>query len=152
MALDPVPAAASPKTRYVVTLLSGTSWTVPAGVTYVIAKLFGGGGAGDVGGSASSIPALSGQVISSTVTTTPGASISYAIGAGGTAPAGVGGTTTFTGAASAVGGAGAKNNANGAVGPTGLGADNAGQTGGPSSAGYTGGNGGQGMIELEYWL
>lgn len=152
-------AAAGSKTRYVVTLTSGTSWTVPAGCLYVNARLIGGGGGsaasaaspqggsggnttftgattatGGTGGSGTSgqtttatrkgeagimpyIPAgsggpavlaYSGDDIETYVTTTPGASISYTIGAGG------------------VGGA---------------------------SAGYgAGGTGASGKIVLEYWV
>lgn len=65
--------------KNVVTLTSGTSWTVPAGVTKINATLIGGGGGS--GGA--------------NITTFGGAS------SGGT-----GGTTTFTGATSATGGAG----------------------------------------------
>jgi hypothetical protein len=38
--------AASAKTRYVASLTSGTSWTVPAGVNYVNVMCVGGGGGG----------------------------------------------------------------------------------------------------------
>jgi hypothetical protein len=139
----PAPSAAS-KTRYVETLTSGSSWTVPTGVTYVNVTLTGGGGGGGgtgdtatVGGAGgtttftgatsatggyggasgdrdtpntgASGPANSGSgadgahgfegsgsvldahhggfgaIISSNVSTTPGNTISYGIGAGGTA-------------------------------------------------------------------
>lgn len=135
------------KTRKLVTLTSGTSWTVPAKVTYVNVTLYGGGGGGGgngntggtggtggsttftgattaVGGpggmrggrdddyagqSANANSGLGGQtaffsengygqfisgdgfpgdIVSTTVDTTPGASIAYAIGAGGTAGVG----------------------------------------------------------------
>ncbi len=77
MGISVFPAPASP-TRRVISLTSGTSWTVPAGVTYVNATLIGGGGGtGSTGGTASNA------------------------NAGNT-----GGTTTFTGATSAVGGVG----------------------------------------------
>ena len=46
MGLSVFPAPAAGKTAYRLTLLSGTSWTVPAGVTYVNVTLTGGGGAG----------------------------------------------------------------------------------------------------------
>lgn len=69
-----------PRTRYAFTLTSGTSWTVPAGVTYVNVTLMGGGGGG-------------GGVCGGTSTT-------------GVTGGGVGGTTSFTGATSAVGGNG----------------------------------------------
>jgi len=142
------PTAAS-KTRYVETLTSGTSWTVPAGVTYVNAKLFGGGGGG--GNAPTAAPyqsgdGSSGRVIETNVTTTPAASIAYAIGAGGGAGA-TGGTTTFTGATSATGGAGGA--AAGAAGTAGEGADNYGKGG--QDYGSAGGAGGAGQIILEYW-
>lgn len=121
-----------------ITLTSGTSWTVPTGVTQVNVCLIGGGGGGgawgntlttagsaggtttftgatsatggtlgvslatgtagmtagrsatafgepgtNVGGTTSAFPGAWGQTVWSTVTTTPGASISYSIGAGG---------------------------------------------------------------------
>jgi hypothetical protein len=48
MGISVFPAAgAASKTRYVETLTSGSSWTVPAGVTYVNATLVGGGGGGE---------------------------------------------------------------------------------------------------------
>jgi hypothetical protein len=161
----PAPSAAS-KTRFLATLTSGTSWTVPAGVTYVIATLFGGGGGGGAGGNnatpgstggtttftgaTSAVggvggPAQSrdtsyagnaagansnlggqgatrsdggnstgaaeigqrGMIISTQVSTTPGSTISYSIGAGGNA--------------------------------------------GTSGDGSNGGAGGSGRIEIEYW-
>ena len=75
MGATSVPAI-SAKTRYALSVLSGTTWTVPAGVTYINATLIGGGGgAGSSGGSA-------------------------AVGNAGTA----GGSTTMTGATTALGG------------------------------------------------
>lgn len=65
------------KTRYYLSLVSGTSWTVPAGVTRINVLLVGGGGGG-------------GGVDSGTSNIA----------------AGNGGTTTFTGATSAPGGLG----------------------------------------------
>ena len=76
MAISSYPPV-TPK-RTVVTLTSGTSWTVPTGVTAVNVTLFGAGGG-------------SGGVCTSDSTATSG---------------GTGGTTTFTGATSASGGAG----------------------------------------------
>ena len=65
------------KIRFATTLTSGTSYTVPLGVTYLNVSLIGGGGGG---------------------------------GGAGTSPTdgSTGGTTTFTGATSALGGAGSK--------------------------------------------
>ena len=151
------PAAAG-KTRYVETLTSGTSWTVPAGVTYVNATLIGGGGAGgrcaNDGSGFRAGDGTGGQIISTTVTTTPGASIAYAIGAGGTAApgnntsGGNGGSTTFTGATTALGGNGGEGS-NPTAGTNGLVAFN------HSNGTFRGGNGGvaggAGQIILEYW-
>jgi len=157
----PAPVASS-KTRFVVTLTTGTSWTVPAGVTYVNAKLFGGGGGG---GGATGTPALaddgkSGQVIESNVATTPGASIAYAIGAGGTGgaasngPGGNGGATTFTGATSATGGLGGGTaTTDSPAGRNSVNGEGAGNGGGRSGGfSNTGGTGGTGKIEIEYWV
>lgn len=77
-----VPAVSAGKTSFVETLTSGTSYTVPAGVTYVNVTLFGGGGGG--GG------------VNGTATRAS---------AGGT-----GGSTTFVGATSAPGGTGGTGN------------------------------------------
>lgn len=160
-----VPFSVASKTRFATTLTSGTSWTVPAGVTYVNVTLRGGGGAGAGGfvtGSANVAAygqyGSGGQVVTSTLTTTPGASITYAIGAGGTGVAGstgnTGGTTTFTGATSAVGGnGGVVYTSAGAAGSTSFGAGNGGQAGGWNSpSGQAGGAGGNGSIDIEYWV
>jgi len=137
-------ASAASKTRYVVTLLSGTSYTVPAGCLYVNATLIGGGGNGGNSGSAViGNKGLGGQIITSNVATTPGNTIAYAIAA-------AGGTTTFTGATSAVNGNGGKSTSagDGSIGTAGASADN----GGDGALNGTGGVGGQGKIELEYWV
>lgn len=157
----PAPSAAS-KTMYRTTLTSGTSYTVPAGVTYLNVTLVGGGGgaggttaAGYVGSAG-----MPGNVVSSTLSATAGASISYAIGAGGAGSAGgnsgnngaTGGTTTFTGATSATGGLGGRaNNAafDGATGSVGFATNGGGQTG--QNAAQAGGTGGAGFITVEYW-
>ena len=109
MGVSVFPAAAGGKTMFRTTLTSGTSYTVPAGVTYLNVTLVGAGGGG--GGSGVSggetregSPGHGGQIVSSTLSVTAGASIAYAIGAGGAGgtgtnnDAGNGGTTTFTGA------------------------------------------------------
>ena len=144
----PAPSAAS-KTRYVVTLLNGSSWTVPAGVTYVNAKLFGGGG----GGANFGVQGLGGRVVTTLVTTTPGASIAYAIGAGGSGGSNApsdGGTTSFTGATSAEGGSANINSSQ--TRPTnGESANNGGQSTSANNS-NPGGVGGTGKIELEYWV
>jgi hypothetical protein len=152
-----IPAPNTSLTRRVTTLTSGTSWTVPAGVTFVNVTLVGGGGGGgntnnsSVNGAQSGW-GMGGSVVSSTLTTTPGASITYAIGAGGTAT-NVGGNTTFTGATTAVGGNEGGRTGNGDNGPNYLGGANGGQPAGSDGAGtYTGGQGGSGSINVEYWV
>lgn len=77
-------ASASSKTSKKETLTSGTSWTVPTGVNYVVATLIGGGGGG-----------------------------AFASGNNSANAPGAGGTTTFTGATSASGGNGGTANTNG---------------------------------------
>ena len=154
----PAPSAAS-KTAYRTTLISGTSWTVPAGVTYVNVTLYGGAGGNAGSWSAPGMGGISGSAVSSMVTTTPGASIAYAIGAGGaggTAGGGsgnAGGTTTFTGATSAAGGArGDQQQFGGGAGPNYRGAGNAPATNNPvATASYAGPAGGSGCIDIEYW-
>ena len=146
----------------VVTLTSGSSWTVPTGVTKVTATLIGaGGGSGRSAGSAEFNNAGSGQpgeIRITSITTTPGASISYAIGAGGTGgtsgvAAGQGGTTTFTGATSAVGGLGGPtNDAVGIAGTPGLASNNGAMFSVNGGTSRNGAAGGDGMITLEYWV
>lgn len=158
----PAPSAAS-KTRYVETLTSGTSWTVPAEVTYVNVTLVGGGGGGASNGNTDTRAhpyAGGGQIISTKVTTTPGASVSYSIGAGGAGAVsdggdagGTGGTTTFTGATSATGGISAKFDGSGTTQVDGISANNGGQ----STTRWTGtardgAAGGAGQIIIEYWV
>lgn len=138
--------------KYVESLTSGSSWTVPAGVTQVVVTTIGGGGGGwnlltdtyPSGGN--------GEMRVSTVSTTPGASIAYSIGAGGAGRITVGGivapqpggNTTFTGATTANGGYAA----GGPGGGVGLSASN----GAGFSTGTPGATGGSGMIMVEYWL
>ena len=154
LSVFPAPVASS-KTAFRTTLTSGTSWTVPAGVTYVNVTLFGGGQAGgspaNAGGTdygQRGIVGNGGQVVSSIVSTTPGASITYAIGAGGTGSTAAigasGGNTTFTGATTAAGGS--------HTGAVGQGAGNGGGAGIWAGAPNNGGNGGSGKIDIEYWV
>jgi hypothetical protein len=159
MAISVFPArSAAGKTMFRTTLTSGTSYTVPAGVTYINVTLRGGGGGGGGGTSASGVgqSGLGGQIVSSTLTVTPGASIAYAIGAGGAFGNNVpnsgsaGGNTTFTGATTALGGAGGpKSGAAGEVGTNYLNAMNGGTGGQAASQGNTGG---VGSIDIEYWV
>ena len=140
----PAATAASSKTMYRTTLTSGTSYTVPTGALYLNVKLFGGGGAGGDGYAdynyALGNDGIGGSVIASTLSSTPGNSIAYAIGAGGVA--GAGGSTTFTGATTATGG-------NIGVGATGESAKNGGYSIRSTSRGS---DGGSGKIEIEYWV
>lgn len=163
MGISVIPApAGGGKTRKVETLTSGSSWTVPAGVEYVVATLQGGGGGGGTGENLGSPNegqnGKPGQRVISTVTTTPGASISYTIGAGGIASSGsgggTGGTTTFTGATSATGGlGGGSSDAAGVAGTAVAGFDNGGNAGHSSGgSNRNGAAGGAGFINLEYWV
>lgn len=155
--LNPV-AAASSKTMFRTTLTSGTSYTVPAGVTYLNVTTVGGGGGGAptaVDSTATAVSGRGGSMVSSTLSATAGATITYAIGAGGAAgtganTGGTGGTTTFTGATSASGGnGGAYLNNSGTAGPNYRGADNGGNPAGGNT--NSGGAGGSGCIIVEYW-
>jgi hypothetical protein len=149
---------AASKTRYVETLTSGSSWTVPANVSYVNVTLVGGGGGGGTGpntygGQRQDGPG--GQIILTTVATTPGDTISLSIGAGGTAAlntgtdGGAGGNTTFTGATTALGGSGGKGTAVARNAATnGLSASNGGSTNHREESGA----GGTGCIIIEYWV
>jgi hypothetical protein len=144
--------------RQFVTLSSGTSWTVPAGVNFVNATLIGGGGGGGYSGSAQYSQGYygsGGQMITSTVVTIPGASIAYTIGgggAGGSSGLGTNGTsTTFTGATTALGGIGGGTYQNNPSNQNaGLLATNGGMA--SQGSGYPGGNGGAGQIILEFWI
>jgi hypothetical protein len=153
------------KTMRRLTLTSGTSWTVPAGVTFVNVTLVGGGGGGggaqyspssDQNWYGNGADGLGGQIISSTLSCTPADTIAYAIGAGGNGGQGqgsVGGTTTFTGATSALGGnrGMGTNQGDGSVGRQGLTAANYGGAG-RGHNGWSGGAGGAGAIYIEYWV
>ena len=157
MAVSKLNPVSGGKTRFITTLTSGTSYTVPAGVTYLNVTLRGGGGGGGGGNAKDGAKGCGGQIVSSTLSATAGASIAYAIGAGGTAGSNVptsggnGGTTTFTGATSAAGGNGGGNGngSAGVVGTASLSAENGG-TGGIGSA--QGNTGGAGSIDVEYWV
>jgi len=101
-------------------LTSGT-FTVPAGVTKIVATLYGGGGGGQGGSGAAGGSGGYGVAL---ITVTPGSSISITVGSGGGGAApgvgsagGTGGTTTVGSFATATGGAGAPwNGGNGSSG------------------------------------
>ena len=153
----PLPSAAS-KTLKKVTLTSGTSYTVPAGVTEINVLLVGGGG-----GAAKVVPSYystgigeghPGQTVWSTITTSGGSSINYSIGAGGTGGSvntgGTGGNTTMTGATTANGGNGGVYDGSALAASYSF-ANNGGKTPCAVDGGGNGGAGGQGYIEVEYW-
>ena len=87
----------------IVTLTSGTSWTVPAGVTSVKVECWGGSGAGGGSPSSFNFGAQGGgggeYAREDTYAVTPGANISYQVGSGGAAHSGAagdnGGDTIF---------------------------------------------------------
>jgi hypothetical protein len=163
--INPAPVSGG-KTRKVATLNSGSSWTVPAGINYVNATLIGGGGGCGRSWNVAYISNQggSGQIVQSTVNTTPGANINYSIGGGGNSASdsggsrgGTGGTTTFTGASSALGGKGGSNIEQSAVtqsnGVDGM-INGYGQGGFPGTdvtVSNSNGMGGAGQIILEYW-
>ena len=160
LSVFPAPSAAS-KTMFRTTLTSGTSYTVPAGVTYLNVTLRGGGGGGGgCNGVGVAQNGLGGAIVSSTLSVTAGASIAYEIGAGGAGAVGGnnasnGGTTTFTGATSAAGGI--RGASIGSDYSPGGATANAGNNGGQgaryqSSPDKNGGSGGVGSIDIEYWV
>jgi hypothetical protein len=149
----PVPIAAS-KTRYAVTLISGTSYTVPAGVTRLNVELFGGGG--------SSGAAYSGTRSAGGTTTMTGAT---------SAAGGQSGTQSTTGDGTAGLTYGAVNGGNGGFGQFSSRYASAGGNAssikssftvtpgasiayaiGAGGAGTDSSTGGNGKIDIEYWV
>lgn len=146
------------------TYTTSGSWNVPCGVTSLQVECWGGGGggAGDgVAGNDGSGGGGGGGYVISTISVTPGTTIPYTIGAGGTAGAnsnpggngGAGGNTTFS-SITANGGQGGINNGAGGTGGGGSGGTvTSGVTGGAgtpggSGAGGAGANGGAGGAEV----
>lgn len=91
-------------------LTGAGQWTVPAGVTTVLAILVSGGDAGTDGTDGSfdgagtdGADGLGGKVLAQSLPVNPGAVLAYACGAGGAAPGGLGTATTFTTLSSARG-------------------------------------------------
>jgi len=154
-------ASAAAKTQFRTTLTTGTSYTVPANVTYLNVTLVGGGGGGGYASSSTGVSACNGyggQVICSTLSATAGNTIAYAIGAGGTGGYGAaedgvaGGDTTFTGATTAGGGNGGTGAGRGNTNQKQTGIFSMGGNGGPTKGGgEIGGNGAAGYITVEYW-
>lgn len=95
-------------------LTSGTSWVTPLGVRTGIVELQGGGGSGGKSNSVSlnGGGGAAGAYVKSTISLTPGAAVTYAVGAGGAAQTvantggNAGGATSMTGVNVANGGAG----------------------------------------------
>lgn len=91
-------------------LTGAGQWTVPAGVTTVLAILVSGGDAGTDGTDGSfdgagtdGADGLGGKVLAQSFPVNPGSVLAYACGAGGTAPSGLGTATTFSTLSSARG-------------------------------------------------
>lgn len=91
-------------------LTGAGQWTVPAGVTTVLAILVSGGDAGTDGADGSfdgagtdGADGLGGKVLAQSLPVNPGAVLAYACGAGGAAPGGLGTATTFATLSSARG-------------------------------------------------
>ncbi len=138
------------------TFTASGSFIVPCGVTSISVTCWGGGGggAGDGGTGASTGGGGGGGGYSiGTVTVTPGSTIAYIVGAGGTAGAstsgngGNGGTTTFS-TVSAPGGAGgtALNGAGGAGGVGNAGTGTPGNAGANNASGAGGAGAGAGGV------
>lgn len=91
-------------------LTGAGQWTVPAGVTTVLAILVSGGDAGTDGTDGSfdgagtdGADGLGGKVLAQSLPVNPGAVLAYACGSGGAAPGGLGTATTFSTLSSARG-------------------------------------------------
>ena len=169
MAISYTSLSSSSKTRYVTSLLSGTSWTVPTGVTSVNVKRTGGGGGGGGGGSAGG---AGGATTFGTLASATGGnsgskgevpnSGSPSAGVNANANSGLGGSSDVNQWS-----AGSNNGYTGGWGTNGVifedylattpGASityaiGAGGTAGTAGTGNVGGAGGSGKIEIEYWV
>ena len=146
-----VSVTVTPFTSTTLTPSSTSPWTIPPGVTTVTVQMWGGGGAG--GGALGSGGAFGGGggggggYTTSTLTgLTPGNTIAFSVGAGGTGSAGgngtSGGDTTFTGVTTAGGGVGGVAAQTSTAGTGGSGAFNGGA--GDAGTSIFGGGGGSG--------
>lgn len=139
---------------HIVTLTSGSgNWTVPAGVYRLKVKCVGGGGGGGGGqsgdykyGGGGGGGTLIGSVVPTILGVSPGLSIAYSVGTGGSAGVagangGNGGTTTF-GSVTGAGGTGGYTGYSGDTGAGGLGASGSAGAPGGHGIGPKGGNGG----------
>lgn len=122
--------------QFIVSTASSGTWTVPTGITSIDLLLIGGGGGGASAGDGGA-GGGGGSISRTSYAVTPGAGISYSVGAGGAANSN-GSDSTF-GALTAGGGQGCVSGQTGAAGGTG---DFAGGDGGDGSAGIAGGGGG----------
>jgi hypothetical protein len=124
-------------------LTSGTSYTVPSGVTKIKVTATGGGGSGGAtSGSTAGGGGGSGATAIKIFTVVAGSSYTYAIGAGG-APTGSGGNTTFTvGATTITGGGGSSGGGGGNFG---------GGAGGTATSGDINIGGGGGGVGSRCW-
>ena len=154
---DPVWTASTVTTVFV-RLTTGTSWTVPTGITSVYVEVVGGGAGGRIDGSVS-IGGEAGLVARHFfLASSLGTTVTYSVGAGGAA-ATAGGDTTFAGHAVGLGGrsllsstakydrppATGQTGANGGAGGAATAHGEAGETGLPTSvAGGAGAGGGAG--------
>jgi len=94
------PAASFSAMTFLTTTGAGT-WTVPSGITKVKVTMLGAGAGGasttcTTGSSAMGVPGAAGGFCMSYLAVTPGAAISYTVGAGGSAGAAGGNTTVST--------------------------------------------------------
>lgn len=154
----------------VTTYTSGSgNWTIPSGKTFALVRLWGGGGSGGRGGATSTVGAGGGggayyeELYQISDLGSPGGTVSYSVGAGGTALSAAGngnpgGNSTF-GTATAYGGGGGAGNVANSSGGAGGGEYEAGATGtgggtnltGASFGGGFGGNGAAGGPAVSLW-
>jgi hypothetical protein len=115
-------------------------WTVPAGVTSVRLLVVGGGGSGSAGISSIYWPAGGGGgavIANSSISVTPGNSVTISVGAGGAATAATSGAVGNNGGSSAFG----STTASGGSTNSNVATNNAGRIGGTSGNGNNGGTG-----------
>ena len=156
----------SAKTMYRKTLLSGTSWTVPAGVNYINVTLYGAGGGGQgVTGASSGTSGGSGGTTTFTGATSAsggaGATVVDASGAldggrGALTQGGLGGSTLQSNAGYIIGTMGGSGDVVTSIVTTTPGASityaiGSGGSGSSALYGAAGGTGGNGKIDIEYW-
>ena len=164
IAIFPAPSAAS-KTMFRTTLTSGTSYTVPAGVTYLNVTLYGGGGGGSGNGNTGAVGSDGGSTTftgATTATGGPGGSRGGRdddlTGVAASANSALGGQPAYyseNGSGQFVGGSGfpgriVSSTLSATAGASIAYAIGAGGAGGVGQL-ITGGAGGSGYIVVEYW-